>query len=90
MTIAPGPFADLVGTHRAAIREVLIVSDVRVGDPSGPGVYESAAYPGLRVKVEKAPWGKCERCWNHAPESGRSTDAGPCGVRRAVGNDVPR
>jgi isoleucyl-tRNA synthetase len=33
-------------------------------------VYESAAYPGLRVAVEKAPWGKCERCWNHTPEVG--------------------
>jgi len=70
VTIAPGPFADLVENHRRAIREVLIVSDIEVGDPSGPGVYESAAFPGLKVKVGKAPWGKCERCWNHAPEVG--------------------
>ena len=83
VTIAPGPFADLVETHRAAIREVLIVSDVRVGDPSGPGVYESAAYPGLRVKVEKAPWGKCERCWNHAPEVG-TIDGAPELCRRCA------
>ena len=70
VTVAPGPFADLLETHRREIREVLIVSDIAVGDPSGPGVYESAAYPGLKAKVEKAPWGKCERCWNHAPEVG--------------------
>jgi isoleucyl-tRNA synthetase len=70
VTIAPGPFADLVETHRRAIRDVLIVSGIEVGDPSGPGVYESSAYPGLKVRVEKAPWGKCERCWNHTPEVG--------------------
>ncbi|MBE0569188.1 MAG: isoleucine--tRNA ligase [Deltaproteobacteria bacterium] len=70
VTIAPGPFAELVGTHLWSIREVLVVSAIEVGDPSGPGMYESVAYPGLKVKVEKAPWGKCERCWNHAPEVG--------------------
>ncbi|MBP2676400.1 MAG: Isoleucyl-tRNA synthetase, partial [Deltaproteobacteria bacterium] len=70
VTIAPGPFADLVETHRSSIREALTVSAIEVGDPAGAGVYESAAYPGLKVKVEKAPWGKCERCWNHTPEVG--------------------
>jgi isoleucyl-tRNA synthetase len=70
VTVAPGPFADLLESHRRAIREVLIVSDIQVGDPSGPGVYESTAFPGLKVKVEKAPWGKCERCWTHTPEVG--------------------
>jgi isoleucyl-tRNA synthetase len=80
VTLAPGPFADLVASHRRAIRDVLIVSEVEVGDPAGAGVYESAAYPGLKVKVEKAPWGKCERCWNHTPEVG-TLDGAPelCG-----------
>ena len=70
VTVAPGPFADLVESHRQAIRETLIVSDIQVGDLTGPDVYESAIFPGLKVKVEKAPWGKCERCWTHAPEVG--------------------
>ena len=89
VTVAPGPFADLVETHRRAIREVLIVSDIAVGDPSGPGVYESAAYPGLKVKVEKAPWGKCERCWNHTPEVG-TIDGAPdlCGRCAAAVGEV--
>jgi isoleucyl-tRNA synthetase len=80
VTIAPGPFADLVASHRRAVRDVLIVSEIAVGDPSGAGVYESSAYPGLKVKVEKAPWGKCERCWNHTPEVG-TLDGAPelCG-----------
>ncbi|HBG72964.1 MAG TPA: isoleucine--tRNA ligase [Deltaproteobacteria bacterium] len=70
VTIAPGPFADLFETHAREIRDTLIVSGVAVGDAFGPGTYESAAFPGLKVKVEKAPWGKCERCWNHTPEVG--------------------
>jgi len=41
-----------------------------VGKGTGPWMYESAAFPGLKVTVEKAPWEKCERCWNHAPEVG--------------------
>jgi len=70
VTIAPGPFADLFETSTREIRDALIVSGIAVGELTGPGVYESAAYPGLKVAVQKAPWGKCERCWNHAPEVG--------------------
>ena len=74
--IAPGPFSDLMESHRQAIRETLIVSDIQVGDPSemetgaGQGLYESALYAGLKVKIEKAPWQKCERCWTYMPEVG--------------------
>jgi isoleucyl-tRNA synthetase len=70
VVVAPGPFADLFAERRKEIREVLIVSGLETGDPSGPGTYESAAYPGLKAKVGKAPWGRCERCWNHTPEVG--------------------
>jgi len=70
VTVTPGPFADLFESHRREIREVLIVSGLEVGKVSGPGVYESPAFPGLAVRVEKAPWEKCERCWNHTPDVG--------------------
>jgi isoleucyl-tRNA synthetase len=73
VTIVPGPFADLFETHSREIRDALIVSGIVVGETTGAGIYESAAFPGLKVAVEKAPWGKCERCWNHTPEVG--TDA---------------
>ena len=80
VTVAPGPFADLFESHRRELREVLIVSGLEVGDPSGPDAYRSEAFPGLAVRVGKAPWGKCERCWNHAPEVG-NVPSGPglCG-----------
>jgi isoleucyl-tRNA synthetase len=70
VTVSPGPFADLFETHPGEIRDVLIVSGLEVGEVEGPGVYESAAFPGLKAKVGKAPWGKCERCWNHTPAVG--------------------
>ncbi|HSL92930.1 MAG TPA: isoleucine--tRNA ligase, partial [Candidatus Limnocylindrales bacterium] len=70
VTVSPGPFADLFGSRLREIQDVLIVSGLAVGDVSGPGVYESAAFPGLKAKVEKAPWEKCERCWNHTPAVG--------------------
>ena len=75
VTVSPGPFADLFGSHGRQIREVLVVSGVVAGDVSGPDVYRSEAYPGLAAKVEKAPWGKCERCWNHDPAVGTSPSA---------------
>ncbi len=70
VVVAPGPFSDLFEHRRREIREVLIVSGLEVGEVSGPGVYESPAFPGLAVRVEKAPWEKCERCWNHTPDVG--------------------
>lgn len=68
--VAPGPFEDLFENHRREIREVLTVSGLEVGEVSGPGAYENPAFPGLAVRVEKAPWEKCERCWNHTPDVG--------------------
>jgi isoleucyl-tRNA synthetase len=70
VTVSPGPFADLLETHAKAVQDVLIVSGLAAGEARGPECYESTAFPGLRVKVEKAPWGKCERCWNHTPVVG--------------------
>jgi isoleucyl-tRNA synthetase len=70
VTVSPGPFADLFENRRQEIQDVLIVSGLVIGDVSGPGAYESAAFPGLKAKVEKAAWGKCERCWNHTPAVG--------------------
>ena len=70
VTVSPGPFSDLFESHLREIREALIVSGLAVGEVSGPGAYRSLAFPGLAALVEKAPWGKCERCWNHTAEVG--------------------
>ena len=70
VTVSPGPFSDLFQSHLPKIRDALIVSGLTVGEVSGPDAYRSPAFPGLAVRVEKSPWRKCERCWNHAPEVG--------------------
>ncbi len=75
VTVSPGPFADLFASHGRQIRDALGVSGVAEGEVSGGGVYRSEAYPGLAAKVDKAPWGKCERCWNHDPAVGSSLSA---------------
>jgi len=75
VTICPGPFADLVATHRAKIHEALGVSGLAVAATPGEGAFLSEAYPGLAVRVERAPWPRCERCWNHAPEVGTIASA---------------
>jgi isoleucyl-tRNA synthetase len=70
VTVSPGPFSDLFQSHLPKIRDALIVSGLTVGEVSGSDAYRSTAFPGLAVRVEKSPWRKCERCWNHAPEVG--------------------
>ena len=70
VTVSPGPFSDLFQSHLPKIRDTLIVSGLTVGEVSGSDAYRSAAFPGFAVRVEKSPWKKCERCWNHAPEVG--------------------
>ncbi|MBI5418715.1 MAG: isoleucine--tRNA ligase [Deltaproteobacteria bacterium] len=78
--VSPGPFADLFATRLREIQDVLIVSGISVEEVSGPEVYESAAFPGLKAMVEKAPWPKCERCWNHTPIVGTlPASPGLCG-----------
>ncbi|MGZ8439336.1 MAG: isoleucine--tRNA ligase [Candidatus Deferrimicrobiaceae bacterium] len=70
VTVSPGPFSDLFESHRREIRDALIVSGLAIGEVSGPGGHQSSAFPGLVARVTKAPWGKCERCWNHTAEVG--------------------
>ncbi|MGE5190724.1 MAG: isoleucine--tRNA ligase [Gemmatimonadota bacterium] len=75
VTVSPGPFADLFASHGRQIRDVLVVSGVVAGEVSEPDAYRSAAYPGLAARVDKAPWGRCARCWNHDPAVGTVASA---------------
>jgi len=50
----------LFETHAAAIRHADRLGDRR-GEVTAPGCTR-ARLPGAEVSVEKAPWGKCERC----------------------------
>ncbi|MDO8426611.1 MAG: isoleucine--tRNA ligase [Deltaproteobacteria bacterium] len=61
-----------------ALEEVLIVSELKVSNdakaPDKGVVFESKEIPGLRVTVENAGGGKCERCWHYSSFVGKSTD----------------
>jgi isoleucyl-tRNA synthetase len=74
VTIDPGPFADLFPGRLSEVREALGVSVVATGAPGGPFLHRSEAYPGLVLSVERAPHGKCERCWTLSPDVGSSAD----------------
>ena len=56
-------------THREALAELFVVSDVAV--QSHHAASTSSRVPGLvGVMVERAPGGKCERCWKHLTSIG--------------------
>ncbi len=65
----------LLRKYEAELASLFIVSTVAVKE-DGAGE--------LAVKVEKAPGGKCQRCWNITPEVGRSPEH-PTLCRRCEG-----
>ena len=47
-----------------------IVSEtIDAGSPESGGWTESQAYPGLRLRFEKARGRRCDRCWKVTPEA---------------------
>jgi isoleucyl-tRNA synthetase len=69
--------------HRASLAEAFVVSEVAVerdeASARAPNAQMAAAagaaaavQAGLAdVRVERAPGGKCQRCWKHLPSVGR-------------------
>ncbi|MDP3723302.1 MAG: class I tRNA ligase family protein, partial [Candidatus Omnitrophota bacterium] len=59
-------FAQFYEASRELLAEAFVVSEVRVTREDSP-LAASTQVPGLRgVIVERAPGGKCERCWKYA------------------------
>jgi isoleucyl-tRNA synthetase len=57
---------------------LLIVSQIGLGDDLGPDT-ASPLLPELRIVVERARGGKCERCWNYSEVVGSdATHPGLC------------
>jgi isoleucyl-tRNA synthetase len=65
------------GTEGPGLADLFIVSAVSRGSVEGGpnGWRNSAAYPGLSLRFEKAPGRRCDRCWKVTPEAG---DSGLC------------
>jgi len=63
---AKRPAFDLLEAHREELRYLFIVSEVSLA------LLEEEAPAALRVTIERAAGGKCERCWNYSTFVGRS------------------
>jgi isoleucyl-tRNA synthetase len=79
--------ADLLAANEAGLPELFITSQVELAADLGA---ESASpvLADLRVQVEAARGGKCERCWNYSEAVGTDADhPGLCGrCREAIGD----
>ncbi|HEV8232114.1 MAG TPA: isoleucine--tRNA ligase, partial [Thermoanaerobaculia bacterium] len=75
--IALTPSAELEGDRKATgtvgpgLADLFIVSETIAteGESDGAGWMASQAYPGLKIKFEKARGRRCERCWKVTPEA---------------------
>lgn len=56
------------------LHDLFIVSQVAFGSACGDFVIESEDVPGLKIGVDKASGGKCERCWKIAKEVGQNKE----------------
>ena len=81
----------LSGFSQAELEEIFIVSKVTLADSgeAPAGVFVSAEVEGLRVFVDAAPGGKCERCWKFSEKLGATGPADVCprcaAVLKAIG-----
>jgi isoleucyl-tRNA synthetase len=58
------------GAEGAGLADLFIVSSISTPAGSeGDGWRDSAAYPGLRLRFEKARGRRCDRCWKVTPEA---------------------
>jgi isoleucyl-tRNA synthetase len=55
------------------LRFLFITSDVAFA-PTGEGAFESESVTGLKVEVQRAGGGKCERCWNYTTDIGAAPE----------------
>jgi isoleucyl-tRNA synthetase len=59
------------GTLGPGLADLFIISETIAaeGESDGAGWMASQAYPGLKIKFEKARGRRCERCWKVTPEA---------------------
>ena len=63
---AAGELLDFVTSHEKTLKELSIVSELKIVDADQFGDVEAVAgseFEGLLVGVQPAPGEKCERCW---------------------------
>ena len=71
---ASGELRELLAARLADLPALFVVAEVVLGDAGA----ESPLVPGLRVGIERAAGGKCERCWLTRPPGGDPRHPGLC------------
>jgi isoleucyl-tRNA synthetase len=64
-----GDLQPLLEDYLATLPSLFIVSQVELSNQSSVGFRETE-FPGLRIKIDKAPGRKCARCWNYSERVG--------------------
>jgi isoleucyl-tRNA synthetase len=80
------------GTEGPGLADLLIVSAVsrEARGESANGWRDSAAYPGLSLRFEKAAGRRCDRCWKVTPEADQTGLCDRCRrVLRELGKEEP-
>jgi len=85
LLVSDPALARLCEAQRDTLAEAFVVSGVEVQRDGPPQPTAAPGVPGLSgVRVERAPGGKCERCWKHLTSVGRDA-AHPGLCERCVG-----
>ena len=77
LVCATGPLGEFVAAQEQMLKELSIVSELKVVEPQGFGDLEplqSEEVEGLLIGVQAAPGEKCERCWIRSDTVGQRQD----------------
>ncbi len=77
---ASGELREVLAPRLADLPALFVVAEVALGDAGA----ESPLVPGLRVGIERATGGKCERCWRTLPLGGNADHPALCARCAAV------
>jgi len=70
MLFLPDEYRKLAAGYVSFLPMFFLVSSVQLSDESLPDAYEGVVVKGLRIRVERAAGGKCQRCWNWSESVG--------------------
>jgi isoleucyl-tRNA synthetase len=74
MLFLPDEYRKLAAGYVSFLPMFFLVSSVKLSDESLPDAYEGVVVKGLRIQVERAAGGKCQRCWNWSESVGTFSD----------------
>jgi len=69
-----GDLAALLRDYADWLPTLFIVSQVDLVNGNSSGANQTAALPGLGIKVHRARGKKCERCWNYSVRVSEDAD----------------